>query len=166
MRKLFTDVLLHVFICSRAIDHESAQRKKQRLSHAFLYNLLFTAVNTEGKHTSNSSSETAELRLNSSSQVREILDRVDVQIVQKSGSQLITLPFNMLPWRHNARLMRLFLRCPYSTTAASSPPITPSLLVKVRGDMKAAMKAKDTPRYVVNAAYLYDLSGRHHSCAK
>ena len=86
------------------------------------------------------------------------------EILDCSASKLFksleaTLPFNMLSWRHNAQLMRLFLRCPYSTTAASSPPTTPSLLVKVRGDMKAAMKAKDTPRYVVNAAYLCYFQG-------
>ena len=42
-------------------------------------------------------------------------------------------------------------------TTTSSPPTIPQLLVKVRSDMKAAMKAKDSSRCVVNGVHTSDL---------
>ena len=65
--------------------------------------------------------------------------------------------YSMSLLRSNVRLTRLLLRCSYSTTTASNPATTPSVLVKIRNDMKDAMKAKDSSRCVANGAYPRDL---------
>lgn len=56
------------------------------------------------------------------------------------------------------RLARLSLRCSYSMTTTSSLAPSPSLLVKVRNDMKAAMKAKDSSRLDVLRGLISDVT--------
>ena len=76
------------------------------------------------------------------------------QLTSLSG--MISLPCRMSVWRSNTRHTRLLLRCRYSMTTASSPSTAPSLLLKVRNDLKDAMKARDSSRYVVNSPHRCD----------
>ncbi|CAD6568802.1 MAG: hypothetical protein ASARMPREDX12_001847 [Alectoria sarmentosa] len=61
-------------------------------------------------------------------------------------------------WRSNVRLARLSLPCPYSVSAPGGPAPTPALLVKVRNDIKAAMKAKDSSRLDVLRGLISDVT--------
>ncbi|KAK0511735.1 hypothetical protein JMJ35_006308 [Cladonia borealis] len=51
---------------------------------------------------------------------------------------------------------QLVLRCAYSVMA--SPPAAPSLLIKVRNDLKTAMKAKDSTRLDVLRGLISDVT--------
>lgn len=60
-----------------------------------------------------------------------------------------------LPLRPRAPQLTHSARCPYSSDA---PPPAPPLLLKLRGDLKTAMKAKDTSRLNVLRGILSDIT--------